>query len=236
MLKDRQKTILGATVKEYIRTARPVASRELVHEFSPEFSTATIRNEMFKLDEYGYLEQPHTSAGRIPTDKGYRFFVDNLLEDFELSAREERMIQHIFDGELKEEEFVRELCKAAAHISSAFALGGLQDEATFYNTGFSELLGEPEFHNPASLRDFGEFIDNIDALGKLFRDPGFMDEERIFIGEENPLKLAHPYTIIFSSWIHPHGFNGFLAMIGPKRTNYPKHRAFIKSLKSKRYE
>ena len=88
MLKERQKSILNAAIREYIHTARPVASRDLVRKFQLGVSPATVRNEMLSLNELGYLEQPHTSAGRIPTDQGYRFFVDNLAEDLTLGAKE----------------------------------------------------------------------------------------------------------------------------------------------------
>jgi heat-inducible transcriptional repressor len=84
MLTERQKLILRAIIEDYVRSAEPVGSRTLSKHEEIQFSPATIRNEMSDLEELGYLEQPHTSAGRIPSIKGYRFYVDHLLEPIEL--------------------------------------------------------------------------------------------------------------------------------------------------------
>ena len=96
-LSSRQQTILGLVVKHYIATAQPVGSRTLLENYLDlQVSSATIRNEMAVLEEMGYLTHPHTSAGRIPTDKGYRYFVERLLGDIELSATERNTIRHQF--------------------------------------------------------------------------------------------------------------------------------------------
>ena len=93
MLTERQKKILSAVVKEYTETAIPAGSRVIVNKYSFNLSPATIRNEMVELDRQGYLYQPHVSAGRIPTDKGYRYFVDAIMEDRELTLEEQKKLQ-----------------------------------------------------------------------------------------------------------------------------------------------
>ncbi|HZG16391.1 MAG TPA: heat-inducible transcriptional repressor HrcA, partial [Candidatus Bathyarchaeia archaeon] len=80
MLTDRQRMILSAIIDNYIQSAEPVGSRTISKREGVGFSSATIRNEMADLEELGYLEQPHTSAGRVPSTKGYRFYVDNLIQ------------------------------------------------------------------------------------------------------------------------------------------------------------
>jgi heat-inducible transcriptional repressor len=96
MLTERQKTILDLVVRGYIATAVPVGSRALVGQPRLDVSSATIRHEMASLEEAGYLTHPHTSAGRMPTEKGYRYFVEHLMEERALSAEEQRMIRHQF--------------------------------------------------------------------------------------------------------------------------------------------
>ncbi len=96
MLTERQKTILDLVVRGYIVTAVPVGSRALVGQPELNVSSATIRYEMASLEEAGYLTHPHTSAGRMPTEKGYRYFVEHLMEERALSAEEQRMIRHQF--------------------------------------------------------------------------------------------------------------------------------------------
>jgi heat-inducible transcriptional repressor len=95
-LTPRQRTILGLVVREHVETASPVSSRALVENYGLDVSTATVRNELAQLEEMGYLTHPHTSAGRVPTDKGYRRFVTRLLGGVELPLQERRTIAHQF--------------------------------------------------------------------------------------------------------------------------------------------
>ncbi|MCX7841134.1 MAG: heat-inducible transcriptional repressor HrcA [Anaerolineae bacterium] len=95
-LTERQKKILSLVVREYVETAQPVGSETLVRKGGLRVSSATIRNELATLEELGYLTHPHTSAGRMPTEKGYRYFVETLMEEFELPPVEQRMIRHQF--------------------------------------------------------------------------------------------------------------------------------------------
>ncbi|MEO6121463.1 MAG: heat-inducible transcriptional repressor HrcA [Acidimicrobiales bacterium] len=105
MLDDRKAAILRAVVEEYIDTAQPVGSSHVVRAARVAVSSATIRNEMSVLEREGYLVQPHTSAGRIPTDKGYRFFVDQLAGPGKLDASKRQLVREFFDtahGELEQ--------------------------------------------------------------------------------------------------------------------------------------
>lgn len=95
-LTPRQRTILGLVVREYVESASPISSRALVEGYGLGVSTATVRNELARLEELGYLTHPHTSAGRVPTDKGYRRFVTRLLGGVELPLQERRTIAHQF--------------------------------------------------------------------------------------------------------------------------------------------
>ncbi len=95
-LTPRQQTILGLVVREYVKSPNPVSSRALVENYGLQVSTATVRNEMARLEELGYLTHPHTSAGRIPTPKGYHHFVERLLGEVELPVHEQRTIAHQF--------------------------------------------------------------------------------------------------------------------------------------------
>lgn len=228
MLQERQKSILDAVIQEYVRTARPVASRELVESFDPEISPATIRGAMLELDKLGYLEQPYTSAGRVPTDKGYRFFVDHLLVESFLSEREKRMLKEAFAYD-QEDEFVKEFSKTLSQISRTFAAAGVADEDIFYESGFSKIMGEPEMHEPENALTFGRLVDFLDEeVRGLFEEES---EDQIFIGHENPLRDAKEYSMFISSWRHPRGFGGFFTLIGPRRTDYPKHKAVMREIK-----
>ncbi|HHV58104.1 MAG TPA: heat-inducible transcription repressor HrcA [Firmicutes bacterium] len=95
MLSERKRRVLEAVVREYIATAEPVGSRTLYRRHNLGVSSATIRNEMADLEEMGYLEQPHTSAGRVPSDLGYRFYVDHLMQKNPLTHEEEELLRQV---------------------------------------------------------------------------------------------------------------------------------------------
>lgn len=99
---DRKQKVLMAIVHDYIATAEPVGSRTIAKKFKLGVSPATIRNEMADLEEQGYIEQPHTSAGRVPSEQGYRYYVDYLMERQELSTEEEALIRSEFDIKVKD--------------------------------------------------------------------------------------------------------------------------------------
>ena len=98
MLDERRATILRAVVEGYIETAQPVGSTHVARREGIAVSPATIRNDMVALEQEGYLSQPHTSAGRVPTDKGYRFFVDSLVEPGHLDVTRQQQVRSFFSG------------------------------------------------------------------------------------------------------------------------------------------
>ena len=104
MLTDRKKRVLKAIIEEYINTAEPVSSGAIVENYIPDCSSATIRNEMVELEQLGYIEKPHTSAGRIPSVKGYRFYVDELLNDENISLEEIEYIKEQLETKVNEIE------------------------------------------------------------------------------------------------------------------------------------
>ena len=232
MLKERQKSILEATISEHLRTARPVASQELAHCFGLKAGPATVRNEMLKLDKLGYLEQPHTSAGRIPTDKGYRFFVDNLLTETNLREMEKKTIRKIFIDLDNKEEFIKELSKIIAYFTGSLAGTGIFGENIFYESGLAEVLREQEFQEAEYIQQFGQLVDNLEENLQEFLTGQNFNLEEIFIGRENPFKEARNCTMIISSWEHPQGFKGFISLVGPKRTDYCKKISLTRYLKT----
>lgn len=226
-LKERQQHILETVVREYIRTAKPIASVEVLEELDVDISPATVRSELFKLDEWGYLEQPHTSAGRVPTDKGYRFFVDNALDEITLDKGERNTIRELFMHDTIE-DFTRECSKTISHLTRAFTALGIDDDV-LTDKGFTEILDEPEFQDIAHIKQFGKLIDLLDEDMPFFLEN---DQEKIFIGAENPLKEARPYTLMMTHWSHPKGFDGFLILMGPKRMDYQKNLSLIRFIHS----
>lgn len=122
-LSERQKLILGLVVQEYVDTAQPVSSSRLVDKFNLDLSSATVRNELVVLSESGYLRQPHTSAGRVPTENGYRFFVGQLMRRQDLPASLKHTISHQFyQARHDTSEWMRLAASILAHQSNAAAI------------------------------------------------------------------------------------------------------------------
>jgi heat-inducible transcriptional repressor len=122
-LTERQKLILALIIRDYIETAQPIGSRYLVENYNLNVSSATVRNDMLALSETGYLRQPHTSAGRIPTEDGYRFFVRQLMGHTELPSTTKRTIVHQFyQAGMDIDRWMRLAASVLAHQSQAASL------------------------------------------------------------------------------------------------------------------
>jgi heat-inducible transcriptional repressor len=122
-LSERQQIVLRLIVEEYVKSAMPVSSRSIVDDHNLGVSSATIRNEMATLEELGYLMHPHTSAGRVPTELGYRYFVEKLMEKVDLPAAEQRMISHQFhQARLDLDHWLRLSAAVLAHASQNASL------------------------------------------------------------------------------------------------------------------
>ncbi|MCS7219763.1 MAG: heat-inducible transcriptional repressor HrcA [Anaerolineae bacterium] len=123
LLTPRRQAILGLVVRAYIETAQPIGSKSLVERYRLRYSPATIRNELAALEEMGYLTHPHTSAGRVPTEEGYRYFVEHLLGEVELPLSERLMIRHQFHQvRLELDQWARLAAAVLAHTARSAAL------------------------------------------------------------------------------------------------------------------
>lgn len=226
---ERQEEILNTLIQEYIRTAKPVGSEFLVQNHNFGICPATIRNEMQRLTDFGYLLQPHTSAGRIPTNKAYRFFVDNLLKfDFE-----EDLFSDEFEEIKKEGEdvykFVEFITKTLASNTSDLVLTYLFGKDIIWKDGWKEVFQNPEFREADYLEEFIAAVENFE---KNIKD--FFEEEKkeihVFIGKEKPFLGSKDFSLIVSRTNFPQNEKGLLAILGPKRMAYDKNIGLIHSL------
>ena len=146
-LDDRKKRILDAIVRDYLHTAEPVGSRTIWRAYMPDLSPATIRNEMADLEAMGFIVQPHTSAGRVPTDIGYRYYVDHLMKLRQLTAKEEDIINEGMKQIRSDvEEALHQTLKTLSHlVEYASVIATLDNKTRVYSSGFSHMLRQPEF-------------------------------------------------------------------------------------------
>lgn len=144
-MNDRKKRILWAVVQDYVSTAEPVGSRTIAKNYDLGVSPATIRNAMQDLEDEGYLEQPHTSAGRIPSSKGYRFYVDCLMEPSAVTDEEEDQLTHMLDDHsVKLDEIFRNMAKVIASLTHTLSVAARSENhaCTFNYVRFLPLDGE----------------------------------------------------------------------------------------------
>lgn len=210
VLSDRQKDVLQKTVFEYVNNAQPVSSQDLEEHFV--VSPATIRNELHYLTEKGFLFQPHISSGRFPTDKGYRFFVDSIIDDIE---------DEIF--EIAENPFVLSRNLAVSSLNLAFSY--FPKDNLFLKDGWENILREPEFEENRNVVGLTTFLNDIE---KNIADYS-TDELSVYIGKENPFSKIEDFSIILSSYTIDNE-EGVVGIVGPTRMEYEKNIGLIKAL------
>ncbi len=230
---DRQEKILGIIVKEYIDSAIPVGSSLIADHYDFDLSTATLRAEMLALEKDGYLYQPYTSAGRVPTDKGFRFFVDKLMEQRELDFREQKTLQaEVLKLRAQNKTLARMSAKMISSLSGNLAVSGLIDSEDFYKSGMQKLVSNPEFNNLDSVCKLAEIVDYLEENAlELFGNLEKNSEAQIFIGKENSSSIADECSMVVSRCDFGGGEEGLLAIIGPKRMKYSRNVSIIEYFK-----
>jgi heat-inducible transcriptional repressor len=223
MISQRQEEILDNIVREYIDSAKPVSSQLLEKKHRFGIKPATIRLEMQKLTDQGFLAQPHTSAGRIPTDKGYRFFVDKLMEK-EISNFKESFLNDQDDSL----GFIQEVTKFLADRTSGLALGYLSSEKLMLKEGWNDIFQEPEFEETGLALKFAQMIDDLEEnIDDVFEDLSSLPH--VYIGKENPFSSAKDFSLIAAKCRFREE-EGILTIVGPKRMPYDKNIGLISSI------
>lgn len=226
-MNQRQQEILQAVVELYTESALPIGSQVLLDTYDFQVSSATLRNDLSALEEAGYLYQPHTSAGRIPTTQGYRAYVEDIMGEELLTKREQQRLQsELLMLKAKQVRMGRSTAKLLSALSGNLAVTGVLDRAEFYDFGMRELIDNPEFQEIDELCQLVETLDSLDErlegiLGDLPNG-----ETRIYIGEENPIREISNCSMIIAPFENSEG-RGILAIIGPKRMHYAKNKSLL---------
>lgn len=223
-MNDRQLAILGAVIREYVRTAEPVASKAIAD--SVDVSPATIRNDMALLEEEGYLRQPHTSAGRVPTEEGYRLFLERFVKPREPGRVSAPLRKAVTSGGAPQER-LRAIAKSLVELSGEAALTSL-DSGSYY-TGLSKLLDKPEFADVQVLRSFSGAIDRIDEVMQSAFEKSDRDMN-VWIGSENP--FGRDMATILVRYRLPGGGMGILGLVGPLRMDYKRNIELLEEAKT----
>lgn len=183
MLSERQRLILSAIVDDYIRSAEPVGSRSISKRGDISFSPATIRNDMSDLEELGFLEQPHTSAGRIPSNKGYRYYVDHLLHSGAHSNEELSLFKSVLaDRLLQIEQMIQQVSDIMSHL-----------------TNYTSIVLGPEVFN-TTLRNLQLLpLDNNRAVAIIVTNTGHVENKVVTIPEGLPVSEIEKTVAILNA-------------------------------------
>ncbi len=217
---ERQRQILNAIVEQYAEVASPVGSNLLAKAFH--VSSATIRAEMAELERLGYISQPHTSAGRIPTDKGYRLYVNSISEqgvsDEQLTLPERRaeraLAARASQGGVPERT-IRNVVDTLVELTHNLGLATIGDQ--LYMSGLSNLFGQPEFINSIQVRQVAQLLDNLEPW---LREAALNQPLSVYIGAENPIGRSAGCSLIISRFRGPLSDRSYIGVLGPTRQSY----------------
>lgn len=217
---ERQAKLLAAIIEQYAEVAVPVGSITLAKLFG--VSSATIRAEMAALEEMGYIGQPHTSAGRVPTDKGYRYYVNQITdlphasETPQLLDRSARAIDaRVATYSDRTDRAIRSAVDSLVEITHNLGLATIGDQ--LYMNGMGNLFSQPEFAaNPAQV---ARLLDNLEPW---LREAAPNEPLNVFIGAENPIGKSSQASLIISRFRSPYSDNSYIGVLGPTRQDYAK--------------
>ncbi|HVS58800.1 MAG TPA: transcriptional regulator [Candidatus Saccharimonadales bacterium] len=213
---ERQKQILSAVIEQYAEVASPVGSSLLAKVFN--VSSATIRAEMAELERLGYIQQPHTSAGRVPTDKGYRLYVNNLSEskvETSVERRAERALAARVQAGAAPERLIRNAVDTLVELTHNLGLATIGNQ--LYMSGLSNLFGQPEFMHPGQVQQVAGLLDNLEPW---LREAAPNEPLSVYIGQENPIGRAAGCSLIISRFRSPFSDRSYVGVLGPTRQSY----------------
>ena len=213
---NRQAQILRSIVEQYAEVASPVGSSLLAKVFA--VSSATIRAEMAELERLGYIMQPHTSAGRVPTDKGYRLYVNSLAEEKEqapVAPRAERALSARVQDAGMPERTIRNAVDTLVELTHNLGLATIGNQ--LYMSGLSNLFGQPEFMQAGQVQQVARLLDNLEPW---LREAAPNQPLSVYIGRENPIGGNAGCSLIISRFVSPYSDHSYIGVLGPTRQNY----------------
>lgn len=238
-LTKRQEGILFAIIEEYAEVATPVGSVTLAKLF--DVSSATIRAEMARLEELGYIAQPHTSAGRVPTDAGYRYYVNMISEHPEIAEehamvgagvnqhdpktteRSNRVLEVRVNSQTRADFAIRGAVDSLVELTGNLGIATIGEQ--LYMSGISRLFTQPEFMDNGRVQAVAKLLDNLEPW---LREAAPGRPLNIFIGQENPIGKTSQVSLIISRFRSPYSDKSYIGVLGPTRQNYSRVMSLVR--------
>lgn len=219
--KNRQEEVLAIIIRHYIETAEPVGSRFVSRKLG--LSSATIRNVMADLEDLGFITHPHTSAGRIPTDKGYRYYIESLMHVRALNEQIMRSIKSEYEHAIRSlEDVLERTCHLISNITNYVGITLFSRYEKVYMDGTSHIIEQPEFKDFKKLHNILRYLEEKHEILSLLN--GELDNDRliIHIGKESGFNHLSDCSVVTRGYKVKGKTSGRLGVIGPKRMTYEK--------------
>jgi transcriptional regulator of heat shock response len=226
-MNERQKKLLNLIINEHIQTAEPVGSDFLVAKSGLAVSSATVRNEMADLEKDGFIYQPHISAGRVPTEKGYQFYIDNFVEKREIKATWRKSFDQVLKQKLDKDLILKKLAKNVVEVADQAVIVAFDKNNIFY-TGLASLFKKPEFSEQNLICNLSEIIDHLDdRISKIFDS---INKVEVLIGSKNP--FGADCSAVMGRYFMKDKSTGLFIILGPQRMDYNKNLALVEYIKN----
>ena len=217
----RKEEVLELIIDRYIVSAEPVGSRQVARKLG--LSSATIRNVMSDLEEEGYITHPHTSAGRIPTDKGYHYYITTLMHRRTLTDNMVKMVEAQYRQEvLTLEDVLEKTSHLISSLTNYVGITMVPEVAKVYLDGASHLIEQPEFRDMAKLHNLFRCLEDRVSILRLLCNESDDDRLTIHIGKENKSSSLSDCSIVTRGYKIKGKKSGKLGVIGPKRMVYER--------------
>ncbi len=227
-MQERQLEILRAIVDEYVATQEPVGSKIIAEKHSLGVSPATIRNEMAVLEEQGLITQPHTSAGRIPTNSGYRLFVDKIAEVKPLSTAERRAIETFMSSADNLDDLLMRTAKVLAQLTNQVAVIQYPETDRVVLAGTANLARNNSQESAASIFPVLEALEEQVVLLRLLANA--TTEVQVRIGSEQGEKNLQTTSLVTTQYGSTGQPVGALGVLGPTRMDYAMTMATVNAV------
>ena len=212
---QRQIKILSSIVEQYAEVASPVGSSLLAKLFN--VSSATIRSEMAELEKMGYIFQPYTSSGRVPTDKGYRYYVNNIsdLDGNSSDNRAEQALISRVQHAGAPERMIKNAVDTLVELTHNLGLATIGNQ--LYISGLGNLFGQPEFIDGLQVQQVARLLDNLEPW---LKEVAPNQPLSVYIGQENPIGRSAGCSLVISKFRGPYSDQSYIGTLGPTRQSY----------------
>ncbi len=219
-LSERRKELLKIIIDEYIESAEPVGSDTIVEKYNLGVSPATVRNEMVALTQAGYLKQPHTSAGRIPTPVGLKFYISGLMKETSMAVKDEVLIKEsLWDQRFEFHKLLRQAARELSAQTGSLAVAYSEDGDMFYS-GAANILDMPEFYDIDLTKSVLAMIDRHESVAEIFDRAVGEEPVHILIGEEIGQSYLEYCGVVFAPFGSGKKNAGVIGVIGPSRMHF----------------